>query len=177
MPVNGAVYWITGLAGSGKTTLGTRLHQRLQTHGRAAALLDGDELRTVFGGGAGHSRAERLALALQYSRLCELLAGQGLDVVCATISLFAEVHRRNRQHLGDRYLEVFVECPLEELIRRDQKGLYGATLDGAGGQVVGLDQRYDRPEAPDLVLDNTHPIGLEEKVDAILETARRRGLL
>ncbi|OQW90606.1 MAG: adenylyl-sulfate kinase, partial [Thiotrichaceae bacterium IS1] len=110
----GTVYWITGLAGSGKTTLGKRLYEQLRLTNNAVVFLDGDNLREVFGHEQGHTLAERKHLAMKYSRLCQMLSEQGIDVVCATISLFKEIHEFNRQHL-QKYCEIFVKCTMEEL--------------------------------------------------------------
>ena len=116
------VVWITGLSGAGKSTLATALVAHLRTPGEFVVRLDGDELREVFGlaavNGQSHGREARLALAMQYSRLCRVMASQGLTVVIATISLFKEVHVWNRANLPG-YFEVFLKMPIEELRRRE----------------------------------------------------------
>lgn len=100
---NGRVIWITGLSGAGKSTLAHAVVARLRALSQAVVMLDGDELREVFGAAAqnsrNHGRDGRLALAMQYAHLCRVLAQQGLTVVIATISLFREVHAWNRHHL------------------------------------------------------------------------------
>ena len=88
----GTVYWFTGFSGAGKSTLATLFCDRLRGTGRTVVLLDGDRLRDVFGGDLGHSIEDRRRSAMRNSRLCQLLADQGLDVVCATISLFHDCH-------------------------------------------------------------------------------------
>ena len=85
--------------------------------------------------------------------LCRMLAEQGFDVVCATISLFHEVQRWNRENIP-RYHEIFVRVPLEELKRRDTKGIYLAATAGGAANIVGFDIPAETPEAPDLILDN-----------------------
>lgn len=161
-PEPGLVYWITGLAGSGKTTIGRALYQQLCLLKRKVIFLDGDEMRWVLGKTKEFSRAERLDLARIYSRQCKMLADQGHDVVCATISLFKEVHAYNRELLS-RYMEVFIECSPEELSRRNQKGIYQA-----GDNVVGVSIPYDRPLGCHLVIDNTQADACMEKVQQIL---------
>src|SRR5215475_1968925 len=81
----GRTYWVTGLPGAGKTTIGRRLWQRLQAAGRFAIFLDGDVLRGILGGEHGHSQQERRALAQSYAQLCRELTLQGAEVVCATV--------------------------------------------------------------------------------------------
>jgi cytidine diphosphoramidate kinase len=84
----GRVYWITGLSGAGKTTVGRELWRRLRTAGRSAIFLDGDALREVIAEDLGHSILNRRTSAMRNARLCRMLASQGTDVVCPTISLF-----------------------------------------------------------------------------------------
>ena len=148
--MTGRVYWLTGLSGAGKSTLGRRLAEWLREQGRSAVLLDGDELRGALGAGAAFARGDRLALAACYGRLCRLLALQGVDVVIATISLFHEVQRWNRENLPG-YIEVLLEVPLGELSARDPHGLYAAARAGAA-DVAGVDQPVEMPERADIVL-------------------------
>lgn len=149
----GRVFWITGLAGAGKTTLATLLADSLREDGEWVVFLDGDTMREVFGGAAGHSPDERRLLAGQYGRLCRLLAQQGATVVCATISMFHAVRRWNRENIS-RYCEVYVRVPLEVLEVRDQKGLYAAARRGEAEHVLGVNAPFEEPESPDIMIDN-----------------------
>lgn len=149
----GTVYWITGLSGAGKSTLGRALVDAMRAEQAGAVVyLDGDELRDVFDAADGHSREERIALARKYSRLCKLLADQGADVVIATISMFHEARRWNREHLA-RYREVYLRVPLSVLVRRDPKGIYARAERGEIRDVVGVDVPAEEPESPDLVFE------------------------
>ena len=165
----GSVCWITGLSGSGKTTLATILTNKLRATDKCIALLDGDELRVVFGATdvseENHGREARLALAMRYSRLCRVLADQGVTVVIATISLFREVHAWNRANLPN-YFEVFLKVPIEELRRRDPKGIYRRFDAGQISSVAGLDLQVDEPQEADLLLDSIDesPDQLAEKI-------------
>ncbi len=171
---NGTLYWITGLSGAGKTTIGKALYQHLKQQKPNVVFLDGDVLRSVFGTLHGHSVAERKALARSYSNLCKMLTEQGLDVVCATISLFREVHELNRATIQN-YYEIFVECDMQELIRRDQKGIYSKALHGECDDVIGVTLPFDRPEQCDLILDNTVPDSVAGKIQKILQLPSKRG--
>lgn len=148
------VLWITGLSGAGKSTLARELAARLRAMGQPVVVLDGDELREVFGAVAAnarnHGREGRLALAMQYAHLCQIIARQDLTVVIATISLFHEVHAWNRANLPG-YFEVYLKVPLEELSRRDPKGLYRRFREGDVRHVAGLDMLVDEPLAADWV--------------------------
>jgi len=150
------VIWITGLSGAGKSTLAHEVVARLRAAGDSVVMLDGDELREVFGAVAAnaqnHGREGRLALAMQYSHLCRVIAAQGLTVVIATISLFREVHTWNRANLPG-YFEVYLKVPVEELRRRDPKGIYRRFDAGELTHVAGLDLPIDEPEAADWVVE------------------------
>ncbi len=110
---------------------------------------------------------------MRNARLCRLLAEQGADVVCATISLFHEVQRWNRENIPG-YREIYLRVPMEELERRDTKGIYAAARRGETCDVVGLDVPAEAPEAPDLVLDNYGSLDVSAAVDRILALGARR---
>jgi adenylylsulfate kinase-like enzyme/phosphohistidine swiveling domain-containing protein len=172
----GRVFWITGLSGAGKTTLGQELRSRLRASGRPVAFLDGDALRTAIAEDLGHSAGNRQRSAMRNARLCRLLAEQGVDVVCATISLFHEVQRWNRENIPD-YREIYLRVPIDELQRRDSKGIYARAQRGDAHDVVGIDVPAEAPEAPDVVLDNYGALDVATAVDRILEVcARRNGM-
>ena len=154
--LNGCVIWITGLSGAGKSTLALEIKEQMRNRGKKVLLLDGDELREAFGmfgfNKKNHSRESRLALALQYSQLCKIIAEQGFIVIIATISLFKEVHEWNRNNLLG-YVEVYLRVPMKELKRRDSKGIYRRFDAGELTDVAGMDLDFDEPEAPDWVID------------------------
>ena len=152
----GRVVWVTGLSGAGKSTLAHELVARLRSAGETVVILDGDELRDVFGAVAAnaqnHGREGRMALAMQYSHLCRVIASQGMTVVIATISLFREVHTWNRANLPG-YFEVYLKVPVEELRRRDPKGIYRRFDAGELTHVAGLDLPIDEPDAADWIVE------------------------
>jgi adenylylsulfate kinase len=150
----GRVVWITGLSGAGKSVLATSLVARLRMVDVGILLLDGDELREIFGATSvnvqDYGREKRMALAMQYAYLCNILVKQGFTVVIATISLFKEVHSWNRANLQG-YFEAYLRVPIEELRRRDPKGIYRRFDAGEIKNVAGLDLHIDEPEAPDWI--------------------------
>ena len=148
----GIVVWLTGLPGSGKTTIAAELVTQLRQHTPAVVLVDGDIVRDVMGG-LGYGMEDRLENARRISRLCHMLSVQGLHVVCATVSLFHERHDWNRENIP-RYLEVLVRVRWDTLVARDKKGLYSGAAEGRASDVLGVDQAVEMPLAPDLVLDN-----------------------
>ena len=150
------IVWITGLSGAGKSTLASHLVDLLRARGETIVFLDGDELREVFGATVAsvenHGREARLALAMQYAKLCRVLSSQGLTVVIATISLFWEIHEWNRANLPG-YFQVYLQLPVEELRRRDPKGIYRRFDAGELTNVAGMDLPVDEPEAADWTVE------------------------
>ncbi|UXY13696.1 adenylyl-sulfate kinase [Chitiniphilus purpureus] len=161
--MDSTVYWVTGLAGAGKTTLGSALHQRLLAGGRRAVMLDGDRLREVFGGQHGYSVEERRYLAMCYVRLCKMLADQGTDVVCATVSMFSAVRQWGRDHIPG-YREIYVIAPQDHLFER--RAFYADS--NASHDVVGLNPAYELPTDPDLVVQNDGQRTPEQWAEQIL---------
>lgn len=162
------VYWLTGLSGAGKTTIGRLWYEKLKAAGEAVVFLDGDELRQVFGDDLGYTEEARRRSAMRNARLCALLAKQGIKVVCCTISMFDSVRDWNREHIPG-YFEVYVKASLDTLRRRDQKGLYS----GADQDVAGIHFQVEEPKTPDLVLENDGQRTPEEQVLLLWEASRR----
>ncbi len=166
--IPGRVFWITGLSGAGKSTVGERLWRRLQAAGRSAVFLDGDKLRSAIADDLGHLSEDRRKSGMRNARLCHLLAEQGIDVICATISMFHEVHRWNRTHNAE-YFEIYLRVPLRELQRRDPKGIYAHLRNGETLNVVGIDVAAEEPESPTLVIENHSSVDADAAVDLIWE--------
>lgn len=151
--MTGKTIWITGLSGAGKSTTAAIVVEELRKAGQSVVFLDGDELRAVFGS-QGVTQASmtgdgRRDLAMRYARLCKMLSEQGLTVVIATISLMQDIHAWNRDNLSN-YLEVFLDVPVEELRKRDPKGIYARFDRGETADVAGLDLAVDYPATPDV---------------------------
>jgi adenylylsulfate kinase len=149
----GTVYWLTGVSGVGKTTIGRLLYEHLSRQRPNVVFLDGDELREVFGNDLGHHREDRQRSAMRNARLCKMLSDQGIDVVCSTISLFHSCQSWNRNNISD-YKEIFIQAPKDILVARDPKGLYRAALSGEQASMVGLDIKDESPLNPDVMIVN-----------------------
>lgn len=151
------VIWIIGLSGAGKTTLSRALAKRWRALGPSTVIVDGDEIRRVFGredGPAAYTVEGRRRNAERVAALCEMLDRQGINVVCAILSLFPEQRAENRRRFS-RYFEVFLDAPLGVLEARDVKGLYAAARAGRMDCVVGVDIPFPRPDGADLVIDTS----------------------
>jgi adenylylsulfate kinase-like enzyme len=162
------IVWLIGLSGAGKTTVGTRLAARLRTRCPNVVYLDGDVLRDVWGDRLGHDVAGREVNAARLSHLCRMLDKQGIHVVAAVLSVFPQWRAWNRSNLS-RYFEVFLDAPMDVLVERDTKGLYGKALRGHLSNVVGVDIPFPRPENSDLTLDTSGRDGTpDDLVERIL---------
>ena len=151
------VIWIIGLSGAGKTTIGREVARQWRLIPANCVLLDGDEVRKIF----GHDQADtaysvngRRKNAERMTALCSLLDSQGINVVCCILSLFSEMRAENRRRFS-RYFEVFLDAPLSALKARDPKGLYAAAESGAAHDVVGIDIPFERPSTSDMVIDTS----------------------
>ncbi|MBI3767177.1 MAG: adenylyl-sulfate kinase [Deltaproteobacteria bacterium] len=165
----GAVVWITGLSGAGKTTLAMALVAQLRDRGRAAVLLDGDVLREVFEHDLGYALDDRRRCGRRYARLGGMLAAQGLHVVVATISMFEDLRRWNRAQLP-RYVEVYVRAPAAVRHLRGTRARPGG--EDGGRLIVGEDVPFEEPEMPDLVLDNDGSVALDQVAARLWEHVR-----
>ena len=118
--MQGKLVWITGLAGSGKSTIAKNLYDSLKKAGKNFVYLDGDIIREILGNDLGHSLKDRLSNAKRIANLSKFLTDSGINVICATMSLFNEIHSFNAKNIK-AYYEIFIDCAKDELIRRDQK--------------------------------------------------------
>lgn len=166
----GNVFWITGLAGAGKTTLGKQLFSYIKKTKNNIVILDGDELRKAFGNTFGYSKEERFKCAMCYSNLCKLLSDQGVDIICCTISMFHEVRCWNRDNI-ENYMEIYVDTPIEIIKKRNQKNLYSDVINGNIQNVIGIDLEVELPMNPDLVLVNDTVQPIEEIIAEIANKA------
>lgn len=151
--MDGRLYWVTGLSGAGKTTIGSLLYEHLKGKYPNTVIFDGDALRQAFGNDLGYSEEDRYQCAMRYAQLCRLLVEQGIHVVCCTISMFDQVREWNRRNI-ENYSEIYIEVPLPVLEKRNQKNLYQDVKDGKRGNVVGMDLELQLPGNPDIRLVN-----------------------
>ena len=149
------VVWIIGLSGTGKSTLANEVVARANKVNSNTILLDGDFVREMFGNDLGYSIADRKRNALRICQLGKFLSEQGLNVVTAILSLFPESRQWNRDNIKN-YYEVFIDCPLEDLINRDSKGIYSKFKAGEITEVAGMDIHFEKPLSSDLIINNLY---------------------
>jgi sulfate adenylyltransferase len=150
----GVCVWLTGLSGSGKSTTAEVLTTLLLEHGRQVTLLDGDVVRTHLSKGLGFSKEDRDTNIRRIGFVASEIVRHGGIAVCAAISPYRTTRNEVRQMVGaDRFVEVFVDTPLEECERRDAKGMYAMARRGEISGWTGIDDPYEQPEAPEVVLE------------------------
>ncbi|MHB8719201.1 MAG: sulfate adenylyltransferase [Candidatus Dormibacteria bacterium] len=171
----GFVVWLTGLSGAGKSTIAGRLAVRLSAAGRRPEILDGDEVRTHLSAGLGFSKEDRDTNIRRIGYVARLLSRNGAAVITAAISPYGDVRQEVRDATPG-FVEVYVRCSLEELVRRDVKGLYARALAGEIAHFTGVSDPYEAPENPEVVVD-TERQSVEESVDAIVRALVRLGHL
>jgi len=169
----GLVVWLTGLPGSGKTTIATKVAAKLRQMGYRVEVLDGDWVRKTINPDAGFTREERRRHLLRVAWITRLLARNGVIVLCSFVSPYREVRSEVRRIVEEEvpFIEVYVNAPLEECIRRDPKGLYKKALRGEIKHFTGITDPYEPPENPDLVLDTVNDT-VETNVEKLLAKIR-----
>jgi adenylyl-sulfate kinase len=150
------VIWLTGLSGSGKSTIASHLAKSLGEKDIKTFVIDGDVLRESFGHDLGFSREDRSQNAMRAIKLAEEKLGQGFLVIVAMISPFIKDREYVRsQFKPSQFKEVYINTPLDECERRDPKGLYKKTRAGFIHDMTGIDSPYEAPLHPDLVIDTS----------------------
>lgn len=172
-----ATVWLTGLSGSGKSTLARELEKRLVEAGCTAYMLDGDNVRYGLNRDLGFSDKDRTENIRRIGEVANLFNNAGMIVVTAFISPFRRDRQNNRAIIGtDRFLEVFVDAPLDVCEKRDPKGLYKKARAGRIAGFTGVQAPYEAPEAPDVHLD-TSRMDVAECVDTVIAELQRRNIL
>ena len=160
--------WFTGLSGSGKSTVANALDIRLNEIGKRTYLLDGDNIRLGINSDLGFSMQDRNENIRRISEIGKLFVDAGLITIACFISPLKENREMARKTLGKDFIEIFVDCPLEECERRDPKNLYKKARQGVIKEFTGITAPYEKPENPEIMV-NTKDQTLDQCVDKILE--------
>lgn len=171
----GFVVWLTGLPGSGKTTISNELEPRLRRTGKPVEVLDGDEIRQNLSKGLGFSREDREAHLRRVTYVAKLLSRNGVAVIAAFISPYRNIRDYARKETTN-FLEVYVKCSVETCARRDPKGLYKKASTGQIKDLTGPQDAYEEPLNPDLVVD-TEALTVSESADLIMSKLRATHLI
>ena len=146
----GIVLWMVGLSGSGKSTLAKALEKDLHQAGYLTQLLDGDNLRTGLNNNLGFSEADRLENIRRAAEVSKLFMNCGIVTICSFISPTEEIRSMAREIIGEGFMEVYINCPIEICEQRDVKGLYKKVRNGEIKNFTGIDSPFEGPARPDI---------------------------
>ena len=166
---------MTGLPGSGKTTIALEVEKKLRAMGRNIEILDGDEVRKGLSSDLGFSKEDRQRHAKRVTYVAKVLTRNEVIVLVGLISPFRAFRQYARDEIGE-FIEVFVDTSLEECIERDPKGLYKMAMDGQIKDLTGLQDPYEAPEDPELVIP-TEDVTVEQAADMVMDQLRTQGYL
>lgn len=150
----GFVLWFTGLPASGKTTVASIVKKELLRLGKKVELLDGDELRKKLDPEIGFSPEDRAIHIRRVAYIGNLLARNGVATLVCLVSPYIHTRTAAKELIGDKFIEVYVNCSLETCIERDPKGLYKKAMEGEITNMTGIGDPYEEPLSPDIVIDN-----------------------
>lgn len=175
MATTGFTIWFTGLSGAGKSTLSEVIEQRLRVRGRNVEVLDGDIVRTHLSKGLGFSREDRDTNIKRIAFVCGLLTRNGVMCISAAISPYRETRDWARKEIGN-FVEIYVKCSIDVCRQRDVKGLYKLADEGKLKGFTGVDDPYEEPIHPELIVE-TDKETVEESVNRIFAKLEELGYL
>jgi adenylylsulfate kinase len=173
-PAVGFTLWFTGLSGAGKTTIAAIVEEELRNRGHQVEVLDGDVVRTHLSKGLGFSKEDRDTNIRRIGWVCELLTRHGVTAIAAAISPYRDVRDEIRQSIG-RFVEVYVEAPIEVLAERDVKGLYRKALAGELDGFTGVSDPYEAPLNPEVVCPTDGRETPAESAARVIRALEERG--
>ncbi|KGT38904.1 adenylyl-sulfate kinase [Weizmannia sp. CD-2023] len=172
-----AVLWFTGLSGAGKSTLSVAVEQELHGRGIRTYILDGDNIRHGLNKNLGFSPEDRKENIRRIGEVSKLFVDAGVMVLTAFISPYRADRDMVRELVEDNeFVEIYVNCPLEECEQRDPKGLYKKARNGEIQNFTGIDAPYEAPEHPELVVE-THKQPLEQAVEQVIRFLEEKGYI
>jgi len=170
----GFTVWFTGLSGSGKSTIAEMLYHELKARGMKAEILDGDVVRQNLSKGLGFSKEDRDTNILRIGFVADLLTRNGVATICCPISPYKAARDEVRAQIGE-FVEIYVHATVDEIAaNRDPKGLYKKALAGEITGFTGVDDPYEAPEDPELVVD-TMVETPEESLKKVMATLQALG--
>jgi adenylyl-sulfate kinase len=172
----GFTLWFTGLSGAGKSTLAEAMRDEILVRGRRVEILDGDEVRTNLSKGLGFSKEDRDTNIRRIGYVARLLSRNGVVVIAAAISPYRDVRAEVRSAHEAVFVEAFIDCSLDELVRRDRKGLYAKALRGELPNFTGVSDPYEAPQSPEIHLHSDLET-VDQSRTAIVKWLESHGLL
>ena len=159
----GILFWITGLSGSGKTSIGKEITQEITKKYGPTIEISGDDIREIFNYDK-YSKKYRLIYALSYSKYCKYITDKNINIVFSTVSMFHKIRSWNKKYI-ENYLEIYIKSDIEKLISKKQKFFYS----GIHKNIVGKNQDAEFPKKPHIILDNDFTISINKLSKKLLE--------
>src|SRR3954464_15092174 len=172
----GFTLWFTGLSGAGKTTISHLVETELRDRGSRIEILDGDVVRENLSKGLGFSKEDRDTNIRRIAFVADLLSRNDVPVITAAISPYREIRDEARKRMGERFIEVYAQAPLEVCEERDVKGLYAKARAGEIKEFTGISDPYEPPENPEILIE-TDKQSPEESAQQILDYLEGRDLI
>tara|TARA_B100000123_G_scaffold255658_1_gene218224 strand:- start:7 stop:537 length:531 start_codon:yes stop_codon:yes gene_type:complete len=148
MKKKGIVFWITGLSGSGKSTIAKYIKKKVEKKYGNTIIINGDDIRKIFNF-KNYELKERKKLSMQYSKLAIFLSNQGLNIIMPVVAMFEQVRKFNKKNIK-HYVEVYIETNIKQLINRKDKNFYKKK----SKNIIGIDLKYEKPRKPDILIKN-----------------------
>lgn len=167
--------WFTGMSGSGKSTLASLLSARLRAMGARVEVIDGDVVRTQLCRGLSFSKDDRQENIRRIGFVCEVLSRNGVIAIAAAISPYRACRDEVRSRIPN-FIEIYMACPVEVLVKRDVKGLYKKALAGEILHFTGISDPYEPPVEPEVTIDSSKE-SAEESVEEVLRVLEARGII
>jgi cytidine diphosphoramidate kinase len=164
------ITWIIGMSGSGKTTLGRMVYKYKKEIDHSTVFLDGDDIRDILQNDVDHSVEGRYKNAARISHMCKFFDKQEIHVVASVLSIFPEWQEWNRENFKE-YFEIYLDVSMQELIKRDPKGLYKLALEGKMKNFVGFDIDFPVPKNADLIINEEQ---MKKGVDNTFESIKKK---
>jgi len=175
MEHKGVTVWFTGLPCSGKTVVADNVAEILKKKGYKVERLDGDIVRQSLTSDLGFSKEDRDENIKRVTFVAKLLTRNGVIVLTSFVSPYRERRKKTREEIGS-FIEVYVKCPAEVCAKRDVKGMYKKAFNGEIKNFTGVDDPYEEPEDPELILE-TDKESIEESVQKVLDKLKELGYI
>jgi adenylylsulfate kinase-like enzyme len=163
----GILFWVTGLPGSGKSSIAKKIKKKIIKKYGHTILINGDDMRNIFEL-KKYSQKERLNNGIKFSNFCKFLINQKINVIFAVVGLFDKVREKNKKNIKN-YIEIYIKSDLKKIIKKGKKGIYKKYK----FNIVGKDLKPEFPKKPNILINNNFKKNVEELADEIFEKIQK----